>query len=81
MKIYQLTINSFDSLKYMSITTFDAIFTASEVCVLDFYDLSVCVGRWSLVFIRRMIYKHCNVRPFNYIITVAGVGRFGPLTD
>ena len=35
-------------------------------CVPHFYDLSTLVGCWSLVYIRRVIYKFLNVCPFYY---------------
>ena len=45
------------------------------VCVPHFYDLSVLVGCWSSVSIRRIIYKFLNVCPFDYT-AVALVNRF-----
>ena len=51
------------------------------VCVPHFYDLSVFVGCWSSVSIRRIIYKFLNVCPFDYTaVAVSGkvelVNRF-----
>ena len=43
------------------------------VCVPHFYDLSVLVGCWSSVSIRRIIYKFLNVCPFDYTaVAVSG---------
>ena len=43
------------------------------VCVPHFYDLSVLVGCWSSVSIRRIIYKCLNVCPFDYTaVAVSG---------
>ena len=45
---------------YFYITTY--------VCVPHFYDLSVLVGCWSSVSIRRIIYKFLNVCHFDYTL-------------
>ena len=37
-----------------------------HVCVPHFYDLSILVGCWSSVYIRRITYKFLNVCPFDY---------------
>ena len=44
----------------------------------NFYGLSILVACWSSAFIRRIIYKLLNVRPFDY--TAFGVsGKVGIL--
>ena len=47
-----------------------------HVFVLHFYDLSTLVGCWSLVYIRRIIYKFLNVCPFD-CTAVAVSGKVG----
>ena len=43
------------------------------VCIPHFHDLSALVGCWSLVPIRRFIYKFVNVCPFDYTaVAVSG---------
>ena len=44
------------------------------IYVTHFYDLSALVGFWSLVSIRRIIYKFSNVCPFDYT-AVAIIGK------
>ena len=56
-------------------TTFNIpfFFCSVYVYVPHFYDLSALVGCWSLVSIRRIIYKFLNVCPFDYTaVAVSG---------
>ena len=59
---------------------FDILLYYIHVCVPHFYDLYTLVGCWSLVYIRRIIYKFLNVCPFDYT-AFAVSGKVGyPLT-
>ena len=48
-------------------------------CV-DFNDCSACGGCWSVVYIRRFIYKFLDICPFDYK-AVAWSGKVGPVNQ
>ena len=62
----------------MPLDNFDIIIITTNICVLNFYDLSTWYGCWSFVSIWRFLYQILNACPFDCRI-VARRGKVRPL--